>query len=428
MVSTTTPVSSKFSGWHVVAAAFSVLFVVYAIQFSFGTFVDDVVDDTGWSETRLQLIFAIYIFSYSALSAVSGALTDRYGPRRVVAGGALLLTAGYIVWATAPTVWIAFLGLGVIAPIGMSASWVPCNATVVRWFVERRGLAIAVTTAGGSLANILAPPLAATLVENYGWRVALSSFALVGGSIMLLSAIWFHRDPESLGQLPDGSAGDPHVASSSSDTLTGGVSDRASSPVSDTVTSGVTPAEAMRTSTYWLILSMYALTFLVVFVPFVHVAQFASDLGISSVTAATVISSIGVGGLIGRLLVGPLSDRLGRKPLVLAAFALETAAFFGIAASDGLAVLYPSAVAFGFAYGAGVTMLPALVGDYFGRTHAGAIVGRIFATAGSLAAVGPYVAQLLVDSSGSYRFAFVLSGMANGAALLMATRIRPATN
>jgi len=400
-------VKTDFYGWNVVGAAFTALFVVYSIQFSFGTFVDDIVEDTGWSETRLQLIFAVYIFTYSSLSAVTGALTDRVGPRRVVAVGSVLLTAGYIIWATAPNLWIAFLGLGVVAPLGMSASWVPCNATVVRWFVERRGTALAIATSGTSMANIIAPPVAATLVKAYGWRTALASFALTGGAAMLLSSLWFRRDPESMGQFPDGKDGPP-------------------TPLDQTLISssdGLTAKAASRTRTYWLILGMYALTFVVVFVPFVHSNQFAIDLGIDEITAATVISSIGVGGLAGRLLVGPISDRLGRKRLVVAAFALETLAFFGIAASNGLTLLYPSAVVFGFSYGATVTMLPALVGDYFGREHAGAIVGRIFGTAGSLAAIGPYVAQLLVDSSGSYRFAFVLSGVANGAALVMASRL-----
>jgi MFS transporter, OFA family, oxalate/formate antiporter len=400
-------VKTDFYGWNVVGAAFTALFVVYSIQFSFGTFVDDIVEDTGWSETRLQLIFAVYIFTYSSLSAVTGALTDRVGPRRVVAVGSVLLTAGYIIWATAPNLWIAFLGLGVVAPLGMSASWVPCNATVVRWFVERRGTALAIATSGTSMANIIAPPVAATLVKAYGWRTALASFALTGGAAMLLSSLWFRRDPESMGQFPDGKDGPP-------------------TPLDQTLissTDGLTAKAASRTRTYWLILGMYALTFVVVFVPFVHSNQFAIDLGIDEITAATVISSIGVGGLAGRLLVGPISDRLGRKRLVVAAFALETLAFFGIAASNGLTLLYPSAVVFGFSYGATVTMLPALVGDYFGREHAGAIVGRIFGTAGSLAAIGPYVAQLLVDSSGSYRFAFVLSGVANGAALVMASRL-----
>lgn len=398
--------TTDFHGWRVVSAAFGVLFVVYAIQFSFGTFVDDVVDDTGWSETRLQLIFAIYIFGYSALSAVTGIFTDRYGPRRVVAIGAVLLTAGYLIWASAPNLWVAFLGLGLVAPLGMSATWVPCSATVVRWFVERRGLALAVATAGGSLANIIAPPVAASLVEAYGWRAALTSFALVGGAVMLASSYWFKRDPESHGQFPDGKDHPPAAVEGQT---------------------GLDLSEAIRTSTYWLIFAMYALSFLVVFVPFVHANQFAIDLGVSPVTAATVISSIGIGGLIGRLLVGPLSDRFGRKQLAVCAFAFETLAFVGIATSQGLAMLYPSAILFGLAYGGGVTLLPALVGDYFGREHAGAIVGRIFATAGALAAVGPYVAQLLVDASGSYRIAFLLCAGANAAAAMMASAVRPRT-
>ncbi|MDG2112770.1 MAG: hypothetical protein P8N02_09180, partial [Actinomycetota bacterium] len=73
--------------------------------------------------------------------------------------------------------------------------------------------------------------------------------------------------------------------------------------------------------------------------------------------------------------------------------------------------------------GAGVTVFPALVADYFGRAHTGAIVGQIFATAGPLAALGPYAAQLLVDATNSYRLAFLLAGAANGAALLMSTRL-----
>lgn len=392
----------SFDGWKVVGAAFTTLFVVYAIQFSFGTFVDDVVADTGWSETRLQLIFAAYVFGYSALSAVTGLFTDRFGPRRVVAVGALLLSTGYLVWAAAPNIWVAFLGLGVIAPLGMSASWVPCSATVVRWFVERRGSALGIATSGASLANILAPPLAAALVQAYGWRTALASFAIAGGAAMIVSSIWFRRDPESVGQFPDG---------------------KDHPPVTIAGVFGATPAQAVATPTFWLILGMYALSFLVVFVPFVHSNRFAIDLGVDAVTAATVISSIGIGGLAGRLLSGPLSDRFGRRRLVVVAFGLETVAFFAMAAAQGLLLLYPAAIVFGFAYGATVTMLPALVGDYFGRDHAGAIVGRIFGTAGALAAVGPYVAQLLVDSSGSYRVAFVLSGLANGAALLMATRL-----
>ena len=303
MIFSVKPVEQKFFGWRIVGAAFTVLFVVYGIQFSFGTFVGDVVDDTGWSENRLQLIFAIYIGLYSALSAISGWLTDRMGPRPVVAVGAVLLTSGYLLWATANNIIVVAIGMAIVAPLGMSCSWVPCNATVVRWFVVRRGSATAIATAGGSLANILVPPIAAVLVSAYGWRVAILAMSLTGGICMLLSSIVLERDPEGVGQKPDGRI-EP----------TGGLT--------EDLEEGMTPAEAWRSPTYWKIFGMYALTFVAVFVPFVHGVQFAQSLGASLQTASTVISAIGIGGLIGRLVMGPVSDRIGRKNAVMLALFL----------------------------------------------------------------------------------------------------------
>ena len=404
MIYSVSAAERPFFGWRIVGAAFTVLFVVYGIQFSFGTFVGDVVADTGWSETRLQLIFAIYIGLYSALSAVSGWLTDRWGPRPIVATGSVLLTSGYLLWATSNSLTVVALGMGIVAPLGMSCSWVPCNATVVRWFVVRRGLATAIATSGGSLANIVVPPVAALLVNAYGWRVAIVSMSIFGGACMLLSSFILERDPETVGQLPDGPQMSPMH------------------PVEESL-SGVSPAEAWRSVTYWQIFGMYALTFLAVFIPFIHGVQFAQSLGASLQTASTVISAIGIGGLVGRLTMGPVSDRIGRKTAVTLALGIETASFVGMACSNGLWLLYPSVAAFGFAYGGGVVVFPPLVADLFGRAHAGAIVGRIFATAGTMAAIGPYIAQLLHDALGDYRWAFLLSGLANGCALLLATRL-----
>ncbi len=387
-----------------IGAGFLVLFVVYALQFSYGEFRLAATEEEGWSQTSLSLIFAIYIGAYSVLSAVSGWATDRFGPRVTVACGSVLLCSGYVLWAGAQSLWAVALALAVIAPLGMSCSWVPVNATAVRWFVRRRGIASAIVTTGGSVGNIAGPPIAATLIAAHGWRTALASMATVGLVLLLVAAAALARDPESVGLHPDG--------------------DDAPQQTSITEAS-VTPAQAVRSSTYWILWAMYSLTFLVVFVPFVHGSAYAVDIGISKITAATVISSIGVGGLIGRLLVGTISDRIDRRRAVVYSLALETLAFLGLAAANGLTLLYLSALAFGLSYGGAVAVFPALVGDYFGRAHAGSIVGRMFASAGATAAVGPYVAALIFDATGSYRMAFVVSAGLNGLAFLLATRLPP---
>jgi MFS family permease len=254
------------------------------------------------------------------------------------------------------------------------------------------------------LANILVPPVAAVLVSAYGWRVAVLIMSIAGGVCMLVSSVVLERDPEGIGQQPDGRM-------------------RTTVDVELESLEGMTPAQAWRNPNYWKIFGMYALTFLAVFVPFVHGVQFAQSLGASLQTASTVISAIGIGGLTGRLVMGPISDRIGRKNAVMLALFVETISFLGMASSTTLWLLYPSAVAFGFAYGGGVVVFPPLVADLFGRAHAGSIVGRIFATAGAMSAIGPYAAQILHDALGNYKWAFLLAGLSNGLAFVLATRL-----
>ncbi|WP_419842860.1 MFS transporter [Candidatus Poriferisodalis sp.] len=409
-------IGRPFHGWRVAWAGFWVLFIVYGIQFSYGTFEGAISAEEGWSATWLQLAYALYIGAYSAASAWAGLLTDRFGPRRVIAVGAVLLATGYLVLSAAGSLAMVFVGLAVIAPLGMSSSWVPANATVVRWFVERRGLATGIVGSGGSAGGIVAPPIAAWLVGQFGWRTAIGVMAVAGSALMAVAAMVFERDPESIGQQPDGR-------------LPG----RRGGARTHTGTHRGVPAvawtapQAWRSTVFWRIFGMFALTFVVVFVPFAHGVQYARSLGFSPLWSAGVISSIGIGGLVGRIVTGPLSDHIDRRRAVMLALAIETLSFVGIAAADGLALLYVSAIAFGVSYGGSVAVFPALVADYFGRAHAGAIVGRVFATAGSCAAVGPYVAQLLLGTTGGYGWTFSLAAASNACALALAfTLPRPA--
>ena len=424
-------IGQPFHGWRVAWAGFWVLFIVYGIQFSYGTFEGAISAETGWSATWLQLAYASYILAYSVMSAWSGQLTDRIGPRRVIAGGAVLLAAGYLVLGSARSLVMVFVGLAVIAPMGMSSSWVPANATVVRWFTERRGLATGIVGSGGSAGGIVAPPIAAWLVQAYGWRVAVAVMAAVGALLMAVTASLFVRDPESIGQRPDGRMPEPAQRPSSRSLVASRPAAfvvqavRRGEPAAENAATAWTAPQAWRSSVFWRIFGMFALTFVVVFVPFAHGVQYARSLGFSPLAAAGVISSVGIGGLVGRIVTGPLSDRIDRRRAVMLALVVETLSFVGIAVSDSLALLYASAIAFGLSYGGSVAVFPALVADYFGRTHAGAIVGRVFATAGSMAAVGPYVAQLLLDATGGYGWTFSLAAASNACAVALAFTLPP---
>jgi MFS family permease len=411
-----------FRGWFVVTAAFGVLFVAYGLQFSFGVFVKAIEDDVGWSRSQLSTPYAIYVFLYSALSSFSGSFTDRRGPRTVILVGGLFLAAGYIGFGLSQELWQVYLTLGLIAGIGMSAAWVPCNATVVRWFTRRRGLAVGIASTGGSMGNLAVPPIATALIEAFGWRTALVSMGAAGAVLLAIGSRYMIRSPEEVGLHPDG---DPEPL------LAAPIERAPGAPGTDATTDPVvaartdfTAAEARRTTTFWVLLCTFGLTWLVVFVPYVHLAPFAEDLGLSKQGAALVVSSIGLGGIAGRLSVGWASDRIGSRFGLACMLALQVVAFAGFAASNGPGLLYPSAVVFGASYGGATTLFPAITSDFFGRTYTGAIVGLVFAIAGSSAAVGPFVAGALYDATGSYRVAFVLSAACNLAAIGLVAVLR----
>lgn len=387
----------RFPGWQVVGGAFSVLFLAYGLQFSYGLFVTGMARDLGLTRAETALPFSVYVFVYMLLSLATGPATDRHGPRLVITVGAALLGLGWGVSALVTAGWQLYVTLGAIAALGMSVSWVPCNATVARWFVRRRGMAAGIASSGTSVGNFLVPLLAAAMISAWGWRTALAVLAAGCAVAMMIAATFMHRDPESMGYAPDGDA----------------------VPDALPAVGGMTLQEASRTEAFMLVAAIYVLTWLAVFVPFVHAVAMAEDLGFDKVQGASVLGAIGIGGVLGRISAGALLDRQGPLTTLLAIFALQTLSFLAFVGATTLPFLWLAAGLFGFAYGGGVTTLAPLCSTLFGRAHVAAIVGTLFAITALPSALGPWLAGWLFDLSGSYRSVMLLSAGVNALALVL---------
>jgi MFS family permease len=391
-----------FYGWIVVACAFLVLFLTYGVQYSFGVFVPAMIDELGWRRASLGGAFSLYSLIYTGFSLLSGRLTDSLGPRRVIGLGGVLLGVGIMATSQMSAQWQLFLAYGIVAALGMSTAYIPCNMTVVRWFQLRRGLALGIASCGASC-GILAVPLLSTFLISYaGWRIGL---LVLGGSLFVfinIVARFMVRSPELKGQLPDG------------------LDDRGGTPAPQQ-SEGWTLGEARRTLSLWVFLAAFSLVLTIVTVPFVHVPVFARDLGMSATAGAMAVSVAGLFSLIGSITLGAVSDRVGRKPTMVLAISVSVAAFLLFAAAAEPALLYAGTAAFGFFYGGIASLFPALVGDLFGRAHAGAIGGFIFGVAGIIGATGPAIAGYLRDIDGDYRLAFILCAITSAAALVLFT-------
>jgi len=393
-----------FHGWIVVAGAFLILFMAYGTQYAFGVFFTALIDEFGWSRAGLSGVFSLYAFTYAAFALVSGRLTDRWGPRAVIAIGGVLLGLGLIAMSRVSALWQPYVCYGLVAALGMSTAYVPCNATVAKWFTRRRGLAIGLASAGGSLGTFALPPVAHLVVSRLGWRWAYVVFGVAVILALNALAVLMRRDPETMGLGPDGDAR-PRDATARAE--------------------GWTAGRAMRTRAFWLLFAVFGATWIPVFVPLVHLVPMARGLGVSPLLAATLVSALGAAALVGRLLMGGASDRIGRRAALAVALALQSAAFVGFALARELPGLYAASLVFGFSYGAGSTLFPAAVADFFGREQAASLAGLLFALAGSLAAWGPLAAGFIHDRAGDYQLAWWLSAGFNALALILLAFARP---
>jgi MFS family permease len=289
----------------------------------------------------------------------------------------------------------------------MSTANVPCTATVARWFVRRRGLATGLAAAGGSFGAFCLPPIAQLLVSGVGWRRA---YVIFGAAIFLmlnLLAPLMKRDPEGLGLAPDG------------DRLTEAGDVRSERGHDYTI------RQAMRTRAFWVLFALFAATWIPIFAPLVHLVPLARGLGVDPLVATTLVSALGMAGIVGRLFMGSLSDRIGRRPAIGIGLLIQVAAFLGLAVAGALPALFAASIAFGFSYGAVASLFSPIVADFFGRERAGSLVGLLFAMSGSMAALGPLGAGFIYDRTGSYGPAWVASAALNVVALGLLAWARP---
>ncbi|MBI1734995.1 MAG: MFS transporter [Candidatus Rokubacteria bacterium] len=391
-----------FPGWLVVGGAFAVLFVAYGVQYSFGVFFAAMLSEFGWSRGSLGGAFSLYTFAYCVLGFVAGRLTDRWGPRVVIAAGGVFLGSALAGMSLVTALWQPYVLYGLVASLGMATAFVPCNSTVVRWFVRRRGLAVGLATSGQSAGMLVGAPLAQALVSTAGWRTAYAVFGLTALIGLNAVAPLMRRDPESVGLTPDG---DPRPRATVAEPSAG-------------------LGDAMRTGAFWALMATFTATWIPVFVPIIHTVPLARDLGYSPLIAASLLSALGAGAVPGRILIGAASDRIGRKRALGLMLLLQALAFVAFIGANSLAALYAVVGMFGFSYGAVTALFPAMISDFFGRDRAGSLVGIYFAVAGAATALGPVGAGAIHDATGSYALAFALSAGCNLAALVALTLAR----
>jgi MFS family permease len=374
--------SRMFPGWWVVAGAFLCMMTGFAVAYSFAAFFGALEVEFGARRGETSLVFSIAAFLYFSLGFPAGLIADRTGPRPLVIGGLLLVAVGLVAAAQARSLWQVYLGYGVGVGVGVGLSYVPSIAAVQRWFVRRRGTASGIAIAGIGVGTLTGAPLAHELIADLGWRqtylvlAALTAVGAVAAGALVRSA------PEHYGLTPDGDP--PHPS---------GVS---SMPV------GLRLGEAMRSGPFWAIYVGALLMSFGLFVPFVHLAPYARDVGLGEGFGVLLIVLLGVGSTVGRFLFASVTGWIGRRLSFALMYVGAGAMLVMWSQSTSAPALVVFALVFGAFYGGFVAIAPSLAADYFGGRALGSIIGALYSGVAFGALLGSPVAGYAFDLFGSY--------------------------
>ena len=373
---------------------------------AFGVFFKPMLAEFGWTRAMISGAFSLSRFVQVFPTAVMGRLTDRFGPRLVLTISGCLVGLGYLLMSRINATWQLYLIYAVIIGMGMSGVFVPLTSTVSRWFVKRRSMMTGIVTSGIGIGTVVVPPLASRLISAYDWRVSL---AILGGGLsilVVLAAQLLKRDPSQLGQLPYGVGEQKEQgakAGARSYSLT----------------------EAVHERQFWLVSGMFLSFGFCTFTIIVHIVPHAAELGLSAISAANVLATIGALSILGKVVLGSVADRIGNKETFIISFILMSAALFWLALATEAWMLFVFAAAFGLAFGGCTASQAPLVSVLFGLSSHGVILGVVMSSFTLGSAIGPFLAGYVFDISGSYQIAFLVSAAISIVGLILTIILPP---
>ncbi len=397
-----------FYGWVIVAAVVAILAVAYVAWYSFALFLVALVREFGWARADAAGAFSVYVLTHAGCSPIVGRLVDRFGPRPLVHGGALLVGLALVGCSQLTALWQLYLFFGVLAAIGVTVmGWVPCITLVGRWFSRRVGLAVGIAGAGIGLGTFLAAPPLQYLIDAHGWRTAYLALAVVLALVPQPLALLLRARPEDMGLARDGA---PPAAPSAPATRAQVADPRVVDPV--WVRQEWTVGRAVRTWRFQLLFATFLLIGFGIHQTHTHQVAYLVGNGYDPLLAATVAGAIGLVSVFGKVLVGTGSDWLGREMMMTLGLGAGAAAMLLLLSFAGggspPAALFLYAVLFALGYSVTAPLSPAITADLFYGRHYGAIYGVMNVSGGSGGAVGAWLAGVIYDRTGSYQGAWLL--------------------
>ncbi len=390
-------------GWRVVlASALGVAFGLSPVPYNtIGHIMGPLQAEFGWSRGEISGALTVLAGTVTLCAYFFGRLVDRIGVRKVAIGSLTAFGLSWALIALTPPSLLAFYALFAFCAVVGGAS-VPISWTraINAWFVEKRGMALALALCGTGFTAALINFIAPTLVTHFGWRGVMVGTALLPLLIALPVAIKYFHEPET-----------PITTNTPN----------AQTKAESGEQVGFTTAEALRQPRFWFILIAITLVALAFGGLYVNLVPLLTDKGFSTGAAGGIAGSLGLAVLGGRLAVGYFLDKIWAPWVALPTFLCAAGACLVFTGDNfGFALAMTGAILLGVAAGAETDLIAFLAAKYFGLKNYGAIYGILYMPFAFGTALSAPVYGFTFDYFGSYNLAlYTAAGFFTVGALLL---------
>lgn len=408
-MSSTSP-ATGFYRWIIVLCSFLILFVSNGMTLGGITVFDlellaALSDSTGREVAlgELKVRDGLMFVTAGLLGMVAGWLADKVGVKPLIIAGLALLALGNFAYSRVVSltdIYLIHVGLGLVLVL---CGLIINVYLISRWFDKHRGLAIGLVLAGTSLGNAAFPQINAWLLQSYSWQEVFQLLMFVPLALLPVVVLFVRNSPQD------------------------NAAPAAGTPSTDVELPGYTLREALASRNFWIVCALAFCTFYsilgmsaVTFV-FLRKAEYAPQL------AATGVTILFIGGLVGKIISGYLAEQLGRKLMLLCGLLLMLLGSFGLvmaAWQGGEFYIWIGLVGFGFGWGGIYTLIQLLSADLFGLKSLGKILGAVNVVDTLGGALGPVLTAMLYDRTGSFLVSFGVIAVLLVVATFAATLLR----
>jgi MFS transporter, OFA family, oxalate/formate antiporter len=385
------PRTTSSYGWVIVATCLLMTFINYGLVYSYSVFFKPLAEHFQWDRASVSLIYSLSVIIRGASAVGSGWLADKYGSRKTMVFCGIMMALGYLLSSRITNLWQFFLTYAVIEAIGMSGIFGIGSAMVAKWFTRRPGFPMGIIASGAGLGTLLLVPACERLVDAVDWSQSFVIIGIAAGIIMVISALFLRNPPVET-------------------TFAGNTVEKPG---------GASLREALKDPRMWLILGSFLMFFFGTQMILVHLVNYATDVGIEPLQAATFVSVVGLVSIAGRLTTGVVSEKIGLYLTLILMCISMMVAFIMLIFSRSPWAFYLFAVLFGIPYGGEATQIPLVIARFFGTRVMATLMGVTVFIIGLGGALGPWLAGKIFDTTGSYNWAFIAGACAAAVSMII---------